>query len=160
LLRDPQSYDRVRVPGQREPLPVQPDATFLLDGRRYFLELDRNTQPLVTWHEKVLAYHAYRGSPALRTRYGVDDFILLCATLSVRRAQRIAEQVVKVTRVADGRYLLLDATNVHPIRIRANWLAIAQTRREMQRVVNRLVEVYHPTLAPTALWQAPAVQSQ
>jgi hypothetical protein len=155
LLRDPRSYDRVCVVGQREPLPVQPDATFLLDGRRYFVELDRNTRPLVSWHDKALAYHAYRTSDALAARYTAKDFVLLIVTLSEQRARRIAEQVVKVTRAADGRYLLLDAARVHPTRIRANWMEITQVRREMQRVVNKLAEVYHPLLTPTALWSAP-----
>lgn len=155
LLRDPRSYDRVRVVGQREPLPVQPDATFLLAGTRYFVELDRNTRPLVSWHEKALAYHAYRTSDALVARYGITDFVLLIVTLSEQRARRIAEQIVKVTRAADGRYLLLDAARVHPTRVRANWLQVTQVRREMQQVVGRLAEVYHPILTPTALWPAP-----
>lgn len=152
LFRDPQTYDRVRVPGQKEPLPVQPDATFLLDGRRYFLELDRNSRPLDTWHEKALAYHAYQANAALRARYGVDDFTLLTVATTSQRAIRIAEQIVKVTRQADQRYLLLELAHIHPRRVRANWMAIKDVRIEMQRVVDRLHAVYHPTLAPVELW--------
>jgi hypothetical protein len=155
LHRDPRSYDRIRVPGQREPLPVQPDATFVLDNRRYFVEIDRGTRPLPTWGDKALAYHTYRGSKELRARYGVSDFTLLTVAPTAGRVQRIAEQLVNVTRAADGRYLLLEAQDVHPVTIRSNWLVPSRVSVTTQRVVNRLAEVYQPSLTAARLWEAP-----
>jgi DNA-binding PadR family transcriptional regulator len=155
LLRDPRSYDRVRVLGQRELLPVQPDATFTLMGTRYFVEVDRNSRPLVTWDAKTRAYHAYRGSAALATRYACDDFVLLIVAPTSQRVQRIAEQIVTVTRAHDAQALLLESWQVHPIRIRANWLRLGSGQPTMQRVVNRLVEIYQPQLRPAELWAAP-----
>jgi hypothetical protein len=155
LLRDPRSYDRVEVPTHHEPLPVQPDATFTHEDRRYFVEVDRNSRPLVSWHEKALAYHAYRGSNALKARYGCENFVLLIVAPNGQRVQRIAEQIAKVTRAADARVLLAESAQVHPIRIRANWRHLSGAQLTMERVVNRLAEVYQPTLTPAELWVAP-----
>jgi hypothetical protein len=155
LLRDPQTYDRISVPGQREPLPIQPDATCMLDTGRYFVEVDRGTRPLPTWADKALAYHTYRGSKELRARYGVSDFTLLIVAPGRVRLGRIAEQLAKVTQAADERYLLLEAQDVHPTTIRSNWQVLSGVTRGTQKVVNRLVATFQPTLGTTRLWDAP-----
>jgi hypothetical protein len=155
LHRDPRSYDRVLVPGLREPLPVQPDATFVLDGQRYFVEVDRNSRPIESWHEKALAYHAYRDSAALRTRYAIDDFVLLTVAPTKQRLERIAEEIAKVKHGAEPRALLLLSRQVHPTRIRGNWQQMAAVETEMRRVVNRLVPHYTPRLHAVNLWEAP-----
>ena len=64
LLAQPAHYDRILVAGYPSPLPVQPDATASLRAAngttRLFLELDRGTRPLSTWHDKA-AYATYIG---------------------------------------------------------------------------------------------------
>jgi hypothetical protein len=63
----------------------------VLDGTRYFVEVDRGTRPLRSWIEKVQAYEAYRGSPQLAARYGAERFGVLVTASSPTRLIRIAE---------------------------------------------------------------------
>ncbi len=86
-------------------LPVLPDATFTLGGHRYFVEIDRGTTNLDSWAEKVKAYEAYRRSPKLQARYTTDSFTVLVVAPALNRLQRIAEEVMKVTRQPSRAYL-------------------------------------------------------
>lgn len=71
------AYDRIAIAGVREPLPILPDATFVLDSIRYFVEIDRGTRPLRSWADKVRAYATYQQSALLAARYHVAQFRVL-----------------------------------------------------------------------------------
>ena len=97
-----QDYDRVRVVGFPQPLPMLPDATAVLTTgeivRRFFIELDRGTMAAHRWREKAAAQQAYRGSKALQERYSVSDFFTLIVCANPTRLRRIAEAVIRETR--------------------------------------------------------------
>jgi hypothetical protein len=154
-LNAPQQYDRLLIAGQREPVPLAPDATFLLDGRRYFVEVDRGTRPLRSWSEKAQAYRQYRQHALLRARYGCDNFLLLIVAPSAQRLQRIAETIAQAARGPDLSVLLLDAAHLHPNRIRANWETVADARPVRRNALGGTVTVYEPQLASAVLWDAP-----
>lgn len=134
-------YDRVRVAGVREPLPVLPDATFTLAGQRYFVEIDRGTTNLRAWREKVQAYEAYRGSVQLAARYATDGFTVLVVAPSEQRLVRIVEEVLKVVREPGATYRWLTEERVHPTTIRGSWRVISGCQWERRQVVDRLVEL-------------------
>ena len=149
------AYDRVAVAGLRELLPMLPDATFVLDGIRTFVEVDRGTRPLRSWGEKVQAYEAYRDSRLLAARYGVSDFQLLITAPTPTRLMRIAETIARVTRQAHPAYRLLHADLVHPTTIRRGWHRIAEIAWTPRQGVDRLVEQPTVTLAEQPLWENP-----
>lgn len=159
LLAQPAHYDRILVAGYPSPLPVQPDATALLRAAsgttRLFLELDRGTRPLSTWHDKAAAYATYTGHPALRTRYSVDDFVLLIAAPTPQRLKRIAEEIAKVARQPDARYHFLLADHVHPTTIRSYGQRIAQIDWATQKLPHGIVELPIVSLELAALWATP-----
>lgn len=119
-----QDYDTVAVPQARQPLPILPDATFRLDGRRYFVEIDRATVRLSQWEHKAQALQAYQGSPALARRYGVDRALLLIVAPSAQRVQAIARTIAGVARGAAPAYRFLTDDRVHPTSIRRRWQAL------------------------------------
>jgi hypothetical protein len=147
------AYDRLTVPGVREPLPVLPDATFVLDGVRYFVEVDRGTRPLRTWVEKVQAYKAYRASSELTARYATAEFGVLITAPTPTRLTRIAEAIARVTRQAHPAYRLLHADLVHPTTIRRGWQGIADISWTPRQVVDRIVDMPAVTLAEQPLWE-------
>jgi hypothetical protein len=149
------AYDRVTVAGAREPLPVLPDATFVLGDTRSFVEVDRGTRPLISWTDKVRAYEAYRMSQALAARYQVRDFGVLIVAPTQVRLTRIAETIARTTRQAHAGYLLLHADHVHPTTIRRGWQRIADVHWTPRRVVDHIVEAPTVMLAPQALWENP-----
>jgi hypothetical protein len=146
------AYDRLRVADVREPLPVLPDATFVLDGVRYFVEVDRGTRPLRTWVEKVQAYEAYRGSQELAARYATTAFGVLITAPTPTRLTRIAETIARVTKEAHPAYRLLHADLVHPTTIRRGWQGIADVMWTPRQVVERMVDMPTVTLAERPLW--------
>jgi hypothetical protein len=147
------AYDRVAVPGVREPLPVLPDATFVLDGVRYFVEVDRGTRPLRTWVEKVQAYEAYRASTELAARYATTEFGVLITAPTPTRLTRIAEAIARATEEAHTAYRLLHADLVHPTTIRRGWQCIAHVVWTPRQVVDRVVDMPAVTLAERPLWE-------
>jgi hypothetical protein len=147
------AYDRIMVARQRKRLPVLPDATFVLDGTRYFVEVDRGTRPLRSWVEKVQAYEAYRGSPQLVARYGVEQFGVLVTASSPTRLIRIAETIARATGQAHPAYRLLLADLVHPTTIRRGWQRIATVSWTARRIVDRVVDQPTVTLAEQPLWE-------
>lgn len=141
------SYDRVRVSWvgkehrlKTEDVAILPDATFSLKDGRYFLEIDQGTTNLESWAEKVRAYEAYRQNPKLQARYATDDFTVLVIAPSETRLKRIAEEVIKITKQPGTAYLFTTADKIHPVRIRANWRALASVEWTTRKVVDRLVE--------------------
>jgi len=147
------AYDRIPVVGVREPLPILPDATFVLDTMRYVVEIDRGTRPLRSWAEKIRAYEAYQGSARLATRYQTDQFRVLIVAPTPTRLMRIAEEIARVTRQASADYLLLHAEHVHPTTIRRGWQRIVSIEWTPWRMVDRLIEEPTLTLAPHPLWE-------
>jgi hypothetical protein len=147
------AYDRVTVAGVREPLPVLPDATFVLDGVRYFVEVDRGTRPLRSWGEKVQAYEGYQGSRLLAARYRTNHFQVLITAPTPARLTRIAETIARVTGKAHPAYRLLHAGLVHPTTIRRGWQRIAEITWTPRKVVDRVVQAPAVTLAEHPLWE-------
>jgi hypothetical protein len=146
-------YDRIAIAGVREPLPILPDATFVLDGTRYFVEIDRGTRPLRSWTDKVRAYEAYQWSPLLEARYQAAQFQVLIVAPTQVRLTRIAEEVVRVTRQVSPDYLFLRAEHIHPTTIRRGWQRIASVDWASQRVIDRMVESPTVMLTNHTLWE-------
>jgi hypothetical protein len=147
------AYDRIMVAGQREPLPVLPDATFVLEHTRHFVEIDRGTRPLRSWTDKVHAYEAYRASPLLQARYRATEFRVLIVAPTQVRLNRIAQEIAATTLQAHAGYLLLHADHVHPTTIRRGWQRIAKVDWAPKRVVDRVLQSPTVTLAPQPLWE-------
>src|SRR5439155_6270408 len=147
------NYDRVNVAGQREPIAVLPDATFLLQGLRYFVEIDRGTRPLTTWTAKIRAYEAYQGSQALGDRYKTDIFQVLIVAPTETRLDRIADEIARVTRQAPSHYRFLLGDHLHPTTIRRGWRTIADLQLTPRKVVNKVVDIAQATLQHTPLWE-------
>jgi hypothetical protein len=147
------AYDRIPVVGAHQPLPILPDATFLLDTMRYFVEIDRGTRPLRSWAEKIRAYAAYQRSTWLAERYQTDQFRVLIVAPTPTRLMRIAEEIARTTRQAGADYLLLHAEHVHPTTIRRGWQRIAAVDWTSRRMVDRLIDKPTVTLAPLPLWE-------
>ncbi|GAA5531557.1 replication-relaxation family protein [Herpetosiphon gulosus] len=133
------AYDQVTVTRplngrmERVVLPVVPDGTFVLvhpRGRmRVFLEVDRGTRRTETWREKIMAYQAYHGSPALHTRYGTQQFLVLAIAPSTVQQRRLMNATAAVVGGASPRYLFTLRAAVHPLRIGAEWRRIAGITR-------------------------------
>ena len=150
------SYDRVSIPGVKDDLPILPDATFMLSGARYFVEIDMGTTNLRSWREKARAYEVYRQHPKLRARYQTDTFTVLVVAPSEPRLRRIVTEVVKVTRQATSGYLFLTEDRLHPTTIRPSWKVIETFEWERRKVVDRLVELpVRITFAAHPLWKNP-----
>lgn len=137
-------------------LPVLPDATFeLVLGeirRRYFVELDRATRPLDSWREKAEAYNFYRQSDELQARYNVNDFVLLVVAPTASRLQRIAEQIVKIDKKPGLRYQFIEASNIHPMTIRASWQLVTEVTTTTRRIAGNSAIYAHATMGDAPLW--------
>jgi hypothetical protein len=114
-------YDSVVVAGVGHALPIIPDATFTLDGQRYFVEVDRGTTRLEQWRKKALAYDAYGRDPRLRERFGVSSATVLVVMPQGPRMQAIARTIAGVHNGATDRYRFVSEERVHPFSIRRRW---------------------------------------
>ena len=114
-------YDSVAVAGVVHPLPIIPDATFTLDGQRFFVEIDRGTTRIEQWRKKALAYDAYQRDPRLRERYGVGSFGILVVAPTDERLQAIARTIAGVHQGLAPSYRFLAEERLHPLRIRRRW---------------------------------------
>ena len=163
LLDRPDAYDRIQILRRREPMPVAPDATFLLTTpagtTRVFVEVDQGTRPITSWGDKARAYHAYRGSQKLRQRYGVEDFLLLVIAPTLSRRTRIAEVIVEATRQHSSLALKL-MEHLHPTTVRAYGEVIAQVQWDTRRMPHGLVTVPKLSWKGFALWQSAAASQQ
>lgn len=122
-------YDSVAVASVPHPLPIIPDATFALEGVRYFVEVDRGSTRVEQWRKKALAYRAYQRDARLRARYGVDSFQVLVVVPSALRLQAIARVLVGVHADGAPHYRFLLEDRVHPFSIRRRWQRIGQVRQ-------------------------------
>jgi hypothetical protein len=114
-------YDSVAVASVGHPLPIIPDATFTLDGTRYFVEIDRGTSRAEQWRKKALAYQAYGRDPRLETRYGVRSFVVLVVAPTAQRTLTIARIIAAVHSGVAANYRFLTEDRVHPFSIRRRW---------------------------------------
>lgn len=114
-------YDSVAVASVGHPLPIIPDATFTLEGTRYFVEIDRGTSRAEQWRKKALAYEAYGRDPRLKNRYGVSGFVVLVIVPTQSRMLAIARTVAGVHQRAAMNYRFLLEERVHPFSIRRRW---------------------------------------
>ena len=156
MERGAPNYDRVVVPGLKGAQAVLPDATFTLAEQRYFVEIDMGTTNLRSWSEKIRAYEAYRQSPKLQARYGMDTFTVLVVAPTEVRFRRIADEVLRVTHQPTSSYLFLTADRVHPTTIRPSWKVVQTFEWERRKVVDRLVELPSSVVfAAHPLWKNP-----
>lgn len=121
LSRD---YDTVEVAQDSRPLPVLPDATFTLDGTRYFVEIDRATTRLSQWVKRARALRAYMHSAALKRRYEVDTFVVLVVAPSAERIQAIARTIAGLALEPSPSYRFTTEDRLHPSTIRRRWQMI------------------------------------
>jgi hypothetical protein len=119
-------YDSVVVAGVGHALPIIPDATFTLDGRRYFVEVDRGTTRLEQWRKKALAYDAYARDPRMRERFGATDAVILVVSPPGKRLLAVARTIAQVHGGVPERYRFLIEERVHPLSIRRRWQQIEQ----------------------------------
>lgn len=144
-------YDRVqaRVEHQdgsthRKRLPVLPDGAFYIKHTEgwhlFFVELDRGRHAS-TWKEKIYAYEAYVRSKELRTRYGVEDFILLAVTTTTPQRKRLMETTAQINRDPGVRYLFGLEDVLHPATIGELWQKIDKTTQERRWVAGQARQV-------------------
>jgi hypothetical protein len=135
-------------------LPVLPDGAFWIttsSGRYlFFLEVDRGRH-VSTWKEKIYAYDAYVRSQELRTRYGVEDFILLAVTTTTSQRKRLLEATAQINRNPGVRYLVGLQDAVHPTTIGGLWEKIDKTTVERRWVAGRTCEVMRVEAVPHLL---------
>jgi hypothetical protein len=116
--------------------PVLPDATCLIrhpgGALRCFIELDRG-RPIRTWHEKIIAYQAYIGSAALRTRYAANTFVLLVATTTANYRRKLMTATANILQ-ASNRHLFRTLADLHPLTI-GTWIKIGGVARTHENVV-------------------------
>ena len=156
LARD---YDRIPILGGIDPYPVLPDATWVLNGHRYFLEYDRGTRPGATWLKKARAYEGYRSTTKLNDRYATNQFTVLVVAPNSTRVKNIAEAVTKVTRTPPANYQFLIDALVHPTTIRRGWTTIQAVQFTTRIIVHRPVEMPNIVFAPATLWENPSATS-
>jgi len=114
-------YDSVAVASVPHPLPVIPDGTFVLDGIRYFVEIDRGTTRIEQWRKKALAYRAYGRDPRMQARYGATSCLVLVVAPSGARVTAIARMIASVHSGVAANYRFLVEERVHPFSIRRRW---------------------------------------
>jgi hypothetical protein len=144
-------YDSVAVASVGHPLPIIPDATFALDGERYFVEIDRGTTRIEQWRKKALAYDAYGRDPRLQQRFGVNRFIILVVAPSGARLQAIARSVANVHQGVAANYRFLPEERVQPLAIRRRWQRMEQVALP-PRGCSRETSQPEVTLSEIPLW--------
>lgn len=157
------SYDRVPASWvgkdgrlKEADLAVLPDGTWTMGGQRYFVEVDQGTTNLDSWAEKARAYEAYRGSAQLQARYRTDGFTVLIVAPTEPRLQRIAGEIVKVTRHTSPSYLFATQDRIHPTRIRPGWKELTSVTWTRRQVVDRLLALPEQLrFSAHPLWQNP-----
>jgi len=114
-------YDSVAVASVGHPLPIIPDGTFMLDGTRFFVEIDRGTSRSEQWRKKALAYDVYGRDPRLEARYGVRSFVVLVVAPTAARTLSIARTIAAVHSGVSHAYRFLTEDRIHPFSIRRRW---------------------------------------
>src|SRR5258708_6138410 len=96
-------YDYVSIPTQRgyKRVSVIPDSYFILDtpygNAHCLLELDRGTESIEKFQQKVRAYLAYWNNGAYRKRYNTISFQILTVTTGKERLKHLKATTEKLT---------------------------------------------------------------
>jgi Replication-relaxation len=146
------NYDLVTVPGHRNSKrrdglwPLLPDAACVVaSGERRalaFVEVERE-RSVTSWREKVRAFEAYRGSVALKARYGVESFLVLVVAGSEAQRRRLVQVTGEELGKAVTEYRFGLLSDMHPLRITECWTRIGRVESGPRRVVQgRLRETW------------------
>ena len=100
-------YDRVRLPNARRAVSVIPDGYFALNtplGKaHFFVEIDRGTETLQRFKQKIRAYVAYHESGAYEQRYGTQSLRILTVATGEGRLSNLRMATQQVTEETRGR---------------------------------------------------------
>jgi hypothetical protein len=100
-------YDRVRISTTRRPVSVIPDGYFVLATPRgkahFFVELDRGTETLQRFKQKIRAYFAYHESGGYAQRYGTQSLRILTVATGAGRLANLRMAAQQVTEETSGR---------------------------------------------------------
>ena len=100
-------YDRVRIANLRRAVSVIPDGYFALNtphGKaHFFVEIDRGTETLQRFKQKVRAYVAYHESGAYEQRYGTNSLRILTVVTGEGRLGNLQMATQQVTDETRGR---------------------------------------------------------
>lgn len=123
-------YDRVSIPGSRQPVSLIPDGYFILGTPRgnahFFLEVDRGTETLDRFRQKVEAYIGYHQSGQYERRYGTKGLRVLTVVAGGEgRLANLREATLSVTsQMGQGRrfwFALAQALNPDNVLSQAVW---------------------------------------
>jgi hypothetical protein len=149
------NYDRVTLVGQPQAVSLIPDGACFLNDTLLFVEIDRSTQSMQRWVEKIRAYDQYQHSALLQRRYGVSQFVVLIVTLDARRLERIAGEIARTSRQYRQHYRLIEERLVHPTTIRRGWRQVLSAQFAPRLIGQRLIEtVVEIQLEQAPLWPA------
>lgn len=99
-------YDRVRLATSRRPVSVIPDGYFILItplGRaHFFVEIDRGTETLARFKQKIRAYKEYFDSGAYERRYGTKSMRVLTVATGQGRVTNLWRAAAEVTAEVGG----------------------------------------------------------
>ena len=131
-------------------VPVRPDATAELrstrGAMRVFVEVDRG-RSMASWADKVRAYQAYQDSAAVRARYGVSSFVLLCVTTTEAQRRQMLQATAQVIGQASDRYLFGLIDDIHPTTIGDCWQKLGVVERTAQQSLRGSI-ITHYTVTP------------
>ena len=100
-------YDRVRIATSRRSVSVIPDGYFALatplGKAHFFVEIDRGTETLRRFKQKVRAYVAYHESGAYEQRYGTKSLRILTVAGGAGRLANLLAATEEVTEETRGR---------------------------------------------------------
>lgn len=100
-------YDRVRVAHLRQAVSVIPDGYFVLNtlhGKaHFFVEIDRGTETLQRFKQKVRAYVAYHESGGYEQRYGTQSLRILTVVTGAGRLSNLHLATAQVTEETRGK---------------------------------------------------------
>lgn len=99
-------YDRVRLATSRRPVSVIPDGYFVLatplGKAHFFVEIDRGTETLARFKQKIYAYKEYFDSGAYERRYGTKSMRVLTVATGEGRLTNLWRVTGEVTAQIGG----------------------------------------------------------
>lgn len=100
-------YDRVQIATSKRPVSLVPDSYFALVtplGRaHFFIEIDRGTETLDRFKQKVRAYMAYHEGGGYEKRYGTKSLRILTVAFGAGRLANLRNATAQVTQEVKGR---------------------------------------------------------
>ncbi len=100
-------YDRVRIGNGKRPVSLIPDSYFAVStpaGKaHFFVEIDRGTETLDRFRQKVRAYVAYYESGGYEKRYGTRSIRILTVATGEGRLANLRAATAQVTGETGGR---------------------------------------------------------